>query len=155
MKNAYGGVVIDLNGQVLLREPVDNHHGVAWTFAKGKAKPGETPKETALREVLEETGVRAKILAQLPGWFGGSRTSNEYFLMVPMEDTGSFDEETLAIRWVDENQAAELISQTKKAKRRARDLEVLEAAFAVFRALLFGAAEPSVSQAQLVPAFQG
>jgi len=32
---------------------------------KGSIDPGETPEETALREVREETGVRAEILAKL------------------------------------------------------------------------------------------
>ena len=79
MKKAYGGVVINAAGQVLLREPTDHYHGYAWTFAKGKPFDGETPTETALREVFEETGVRAKILLKLPGSFDGGRTSNEYF----------------------------------------------------------------------------
>ena len=58
MKQAYGGVVIDLAGQVLLREPAKRSRRPAgWTFAKGKPAPGETPEETALREVLEETGL--------------------------------------------------------------------------------------------------
>jgi 8-oxo-dGTP pyrophosphatase MutT (NUDIX family) len=135
MKKAYGGVVIDLGGQVLLREPVDAHHRIAWTFAKGKPKGGETPEETALREVREETGVEAKILARVSGSFDGARTCNRYFLMVPLEVTGAYDEETLAVRWVTREQAAELISQTRKANRRARDLLVLEAAFNLFKSL--------------------
>jgi 8-oxo-dGTP pyrophosphatase MutT (NUDIX family) len=135
MKNAYGGVVIDLGGQVLLREPVERRGGVGWTFAKGKPEPGETPEETALREVREETGIQAKILARLPGSFDGAKKRNWYFLMVPLEDTRCYDHETLAVRWVDQERAAELISRTRKANRRARDLQVLRAAFELFRSL--------------------
>ncbi|NLS44170.1 MAG: NUDIX hydrolase [Firmicutes bacterium] len=36
-----------------------------WVLPKGKINPGETPYEAALREVLEETSVRAKILCFL------------------------------------------------------------------------------------------
>jgi 8-oxo-dGTP pyrophosphatase MutT (NUDIX family) len=145
MKKAYGGIVIDLCDQVLLRKPADCHRGVAWTFAKGIPKPGETPKETALREVLEQTGIQAKILAEIPGHFDGPRTSNRYFLMVPLEDTKTYDEETLGVRWVNQEQAAELISQTTKANRRARDLQVLETAFALFRSW-FGTEEQIISE---------
>ena len=34
-----------------------------WTFPKGKLDPGENDAEAAVREVLEETGVRAEITA--------------------------------------------------------------------------------------------
>ncbi len=152
MRKAYGGVVIDLCDRVLLRQPVDEHRGVAWTFAKGKPKAGETPQETALREVWEETGVRAKILAKIPGCFDGARTSNRYFLMLPLEVTGGYDEETLAVRWVLQEQAAELISISNRAGRRARDLQVLQAAFALFRSC-FDTGEQSTSPAVLVGAF--
>src|SRR5262245_38750774 len=78
MKKAYGGVVINAAGEVLLREPADHYKGQIWTFAKGKPEPGETPEQTALREVLEETGIRAHIIERIPGEFIGSCTSNEY-----------------------------------------------------------------------------
>jgi 8-oxo-dGTP diphosphatase len=135
MKKAYGGVVINAAGEVLLREPADHYHGYAWTFAKGKPLLGESPAETALREVFEETGVRARILLKLPGSFDGSRTSNEYFLMSAIEETGQFDSETVAVRWASKDEAAELILQTLKPKRRRRDLRVLKIAFALLESL--------------------
>ncbi len=135
MKKAYGGVVIDLAGKVLLREPTDHYKGHVWTFAKGKPEPGEAPEQTALREVLEETGVRAKILLRIPGVFDGSTTSNEYFLMSPVEDTGRFDSETIGTTWVTEAEARRMILLTIKPKRRRRDLRVLKVAFALFEAL--------------------
>lgn len=135
MKKAYGGVVINPAGQVLLREPTDHYHGYAWTFAKGKPLLGESPAETALREVFEETGVHAKILLKLPGSFDGSRTSNEYFLMSLIEETGQFDSETRSIRWASREEAAQLILQTLKPRRRRRDLRVLKTAYAFLESL--------------------
>jgi 8-oxo-dGTP pyrophosphatase MutT (NUDIX family) len=135
MKKAYGGVVMNAAGEVLLREPAHHYHGYAWTFAKGKPLLGESPAETALREVFEETGVRAKILLRLPGSFDGSRTSNEYFLMSVIEETGQFDSETAAVRWATRDEAAELILQTLKPRRRRRDLRVLKLAYALFDSL--------------------
>lgn len=56
---AYGGVLINERGEVLLREPSGHYGGHAWTFSKGHPDDGETPEVTALREVLEETrGIR-------------------------------------------------------------------------------------------------
>ena len=135
MKKAYGGVIINAAGEVLLREPAHGYHGYAWTFAKGKPLLGEGPAETALREVFEETGVRAKILLKLPGSFDGSRTSNEYFLMSVIEETGQFDSETAAVRWATKEEAAELILQTVRPRRRRRDLRVLKIAYALFESL--------------------
>ncbi|HWH70465.1 MAG TPA: NUDIX hydrolase, partial [Candidatus Sulfotelmatobacter sp.] len=105
MRKSYGGVLIDPNGKVLLREPEGHHRGHIWTFAKGRPEPGEAPEETALREVLEETGVRGRILGKIPGRYDGSTTSNEYFLMAPVEDTKQFHWETLAVKWVSQEEA--------------------------------------------------
>jgi 8-oxo-dGTP diphosphatase len=33
-----------------------------WSLPKGKVEPGETPEQAALREVEEETGLRARIV---------------------------------------------------------------------------------------------
>lgn len=132
VKKAYGGVVIDSTGRVLLREPTDHYKGHIWTFAKGKPEWGESPQRTALREVLEETGVWARIVGKVPGVFESSTTSNEYFLMSPIEDTGQFDDETQSTVWVTKEQARELILLTAKPKRRRRDLRVLRLAFRLF-----------------------
>ncbi|QMU79638.1 NUDIX hydrolase [Streptacidiphilus sp. PB12-B1b] len=37
-----------------------------WSFPKGKLKEGERSKEAALREALEETGMRVQLGARLP-----------------------------------------------------------------------------------------
>ena len=132
MKKAYGGVVIDDFGRVLLREPAWHYNDQVWTFAKGGPNHDESPEQTALREVFEETGVQAQIVTKLPGTFDGAVTSNEYFLMRPIAETGKFDWETWTVKWVTQEEAARLISLTLKAKRRERDLQVLEAAYALF-----------------------
>jgi hypothetical protein len=63
----FGGVLIDEQGRVLLREPTNHFGGYVWTFPKGGSERGETPEATALREVLEETGYEAEIVCRLPG----------------------------------------------------------------------------------------
>ena len=135
MKKAYGGVVVNPSSQVLLREPAGRYKGDVWTFAKGKPDFGETPEETAVREVLEETGYRAEIAMKIPGSFDGARTSNEYFLMFPVEDTKQFDAETQSIRWATGEEARQLIQLNQKPNRRRRDLRVLKLALALFRSV--------------------
>jgi 8-oxo-dGTP pyrophosphatase MutT (NUDIX family) len=131
LKAAYGGVVVDATGRVLLREPTNHFGGYVWTFPKGKADPGEDPETAALREVLEETGCAARILAPVPGDFTGDTSMNHYFLMaeaVPGAPLAAHDGETAQVRWVSFEAAKALISQTPNLKGKVRDLAVLEAA---------------------------
>ena len=132
MKAAFGGVIINEQAQVLLREPSGHYDGYVWTFAKGTPNQGETPEQTALREVVEETGILGRIIARIPGKFPGSTTSNEFFLMSVLEDTRRFHRETQAIQWVSQDEAKRLIRLTSNQTGRKRDLAILEAAFDVF-----------------------
>ncbi len=59
-----GGIVIRDQGdgqpEVLL---IATHEGGRWSLPKGHVEPNESPEEAALREVREETGVEAEIIA--------------------------------------------------------------------------------------------
>ncbi len=132
-RHAYGGVVFDAAGRILLREPSGHFGGYTWTFPKGRPQPGEEPAATARREVLEETGIATTIVAELPGSFAGETTENTYFLMLLDRDTGRQPAETAAIRWATEAEARRLIGQTSSTVGRARDLRVLEKACELFR----------------------
>lgn len=50
---AAGGIVINSEGKVLLVEQL----GHSWSFPKGRIESGETPLETAKREIYEESGI--------------------------------------------------------------------------------------------------
>jgi 8-oxo-dGTP diphosphatase len=127
-KTAYGGVVIDLDGRVLLRRPKNDFDGYVWTFPKGRPDLGEIPEQVALREVKEETGYSVEVVSKLPGIFKGGTTITEFFLMRPVGLPTSFDNlETSAIRWVTLNEAEALIGMTTNTIGKARDLSVLEA----------------------------
>ena len=56
-----GGVVIH-NGKILLLYKNQNGRYMGWVMPKGTVEPGETYKQTALREVMEEAGVDAEII---------------------------------------------------------------------------------------------
>jgi len=60
---AAGGVVLGEDGRVVLvhRPKYDD-----WTLPKGKLDPGESFEEAALREVEEETGLRCRLVRELP-----------------------------------------------------------------------------------------
>lgn len=133
MRRAAGGVVIRDDGFVLIREPSNHFDGYVWTFPKGGVDKGETDEQGALREVLEETGVQASIVTPIPGdWLGGT-TVNRYYLMRFVARVADTDAETQTIAFVDYATARVMISQTVNPKGKKRDLEVLDAGFAVWR----------------------
>lgn len=126
----YGGVVLNERGEVLLFEPAGHYGGYVWTFPKGTPEPGETPEQTAVREVREETGVTAEVIGRLPRAYPGTTSSTVYFLMKAKGQPGARDGEAKAVKWVALEGAAKLINRTKTAVGRRRDLEVLEDATA-------------------------
>lgn len=57
-----GGIVFNNLGQVLLTQHSTNKY---WSFPKGLIEPGQTGKQTALREVKEEGGIEAEIVGKV------------------------------------------------------------------------------------------
>jgi 8-oxo-(d)GTP phosphatase len=95
-----------------------------WTLPKGKAEPGETDEETAVREVEEETGLRASLGIELPSTrYRDSQGRDKvvrYWTMRP--ESGSFEPhgEVDAIEWTPIADAGSKLSYE-------RDAEVLRA----------------------------
>ncbi|NEW05184.1 NUDIX domain-containing protein [Paenibacillus sp. SYP-B3998] len=56
-----GGVVFRRQNGELQIQMIQDRYG-KMTLAKGKMEPGETVEETALREILEETGIHGQIV---------------------------------------------------------------------------------------------
>lgn len=85
---------------------------------KGGCKPGETLEQTALREVLEETGYKARIISKA----GEAKWSYErkgqvwdetvhYYFMEPLTLVAQeHDEEFDFVRWVKIEEAAQVLS---------------------------------------------
>ena len=110
---AYGGIVVNDEGRVLLTRPRGHFDGYVWTFPKGRPDAGERPEEAALREVKEETGYSAMIARRLLGRFEGGTSVTEFFLMAPVGLPVPFDEEeTSEILWATTAEAAKLIAMT-------------------------------------------
>lgn len=85
---------------LLIHRPAHND----WSMPKGKAEPGESGRECAAREVLEETGFQCRLGAELPSIRyddSRNRTKTVRYWAAAIE-SGSFtaNEEVDAIRWL-------------------------------------------------------
>ena len=97
-----GGVILD--GRKVLLVQVKNMKGKKiWTFPKGHIEAGETPRQAALREVLEETGYKAVIVRPMIRVV-------QWYLMKKLGRIGKHDaSEILSIRWLSLLKARELV----------------------------------------------
>lgn len=120
-----GGLII--KDKKLLLVKVKNLSGkIVWTFPKGHTEKSETIRNTALREVSEETGYNCKIIKPLGRTQYNFRYRNRFiskkvvwFLMSPLRKTGTHDQEILTTRWVK-------IGEAKKYLEYETDLKLLE-----------------------------
>jgi len=111
-----GGLVLDGN-KVLLVQVKSMKGRKIWTFPKGHIEPGETPRQAALREVLEETGYRASIVRPLLKVRYAFTLKGKYvkkvvqwYLMKKLGRIGRHDpSEILAINWVSVTKAKEMV----------------------------------------------
>lgn len=86
-----------------------------WSLPKGKDEPGESPAETALREVWEETGVRGRIIAPLDEVAytladGRDKVVRYFAMTVDSARPFSPNDEVDAIRWLPAGEAARLLT---------------------------------------------
>jgi 8-oxo-dGTP diphosphatase len=96
-----------------------------WSLPKGKLDAGETFEQAALREVVEETGLSARLVRELPAVHYDVRGRPKvvrYWLMRVVSDPGfTPNDEVDELRWLSAADAAALLTYD-------RDKEVLEAA---------------------------
>ena len=85
-----------------------------WTFPKGKAEPGESDEDCALREVEEETGLRCDLDRELPSTSyadsHGRQKRVRYWLMRPVGGSLVFEHEVDDAVWVAPVEARALLS---------------------------------------------
>ena len=115
---AAGGVVVRDDGRVLVvhRPKYDD-----WTFPKGKADPGESDEDCALREVREETGLVCALEDELPQTrYVDSRGRPKRVRWWRMRSVGgaAFErtDEVDELRWLDRGDVATLLSYERDLK---------------------------------------
>jgi 8-oxo-dGTP diphosphatase len=118
---AAGGVVMRGNEVLLVHRPRYDD----WTLPKGKLDPGESFEDAAVREVEEETGLRCRLVRELPSTeyeVGGRPKTVRYWLMEP-EGEAPFvpNDETDDLRWLPPDEARALLTYD-------RDRDVVAAA---------------------------
>jgi 8-oxo-dGTP pyrophosphatase MutT (NUDIX family) len=111
-----------------------------WQLPKGLVGAGEAPDEAALREVQEETGLHAEIVAPLETieyWYfgrGGSRRVRfhkfvYFFLMRYLSgDTADHDQEVTEARWVPIDEAPAMLTFKSERKLIEQALALLSQA---------------------------
>jgi 8-oxo-dGTP diphosphatase len=108
---AAGGVVVDEDGRVAV---VHRPNYDDWTLPKGKLDAGETFEQAALREVWEETGLRARLGEELPEVRYSVRDRQKlvrYWRMSVDSDPGfAANDEVDELRWLSPADAVELLT---------------------------------------------
>jgi 8-oxo-dGTP pyrophosphatase MutT (NUDIX family) len=132
-----GGIVIrpaEHGREVLLGRRRRDRDRVAWSLPKGTPADGETPAQTALREVREETGIEVRIIGDIGDIHyrfvrDGRRIDKtvRYFLMEATGgDLADHDHEFEEVRWFALGEAEALMTFPTERRILARALPVAE-----------------------------
>ena len=117
---AAGGVVVRPDGSggwqvaVVHRPRYDD-----WSLPKGKCEPDETDEAAAHRELLEETGLQARLVAELEPVRYTDRLGRakvvRYWLMEPVGGEFVPNDEVDDLRWVAPDEAVGLLTYPRDA----------------------------------------
>ena len=106
-----GGLVLDRSGPILKAVIIARHDRrgrLIWSLPKGHLENDESPEQAALREVTEETGIVASILAPLgviDFWFLTEdkrihKTVHHFLMEAVGGELSDADIEVTAVEWV-------------------------------------------------------
>lgn len=115
MISAAGGLVFKITSKGRLKVLLAHRPAYDdWGFPKGKADEGESSEDTALREVLEETGYRCRIVAPLGTTryrVTGGVKEVTWFAMRPLPDSPGFEPnvEIDEIKWLGRKKARDVL----------------------------------------------
>lgn len=112
---AAGGIVLKKTPKGNLRVLVAHRPRYDdWSLPKGKVDPGETLEQTAVREILEETGYHCRIVAPLETTryrVGRGIKEVSWYAMRPLPDSPGFkkNSEVDEVRWLSRAAAKKLV----------------------------------------------
>lgn len=122
-----GGLVFDDHGRVAIIARHSRSGHLEWCLPKGHIEKGETPQQTAVREVHEETGILGEVvdsIATIDYWFTG--TSQRVHKLVhhfalrqiggELTVEGDPDHEAEDAIWVDFNDLDDVLSYPNERK---------------------------------------
>lgn len=104
-----GGLVVDAeNSRAALIGRIDRKGRLLWSLPKGHIEDGETSEQAAVREVAEETGIAAAIVAALGSidyWFVAEdrrvhKTVHHFLLRAHGGELSDADVEVAEVAWV-------------------------------------------------------
>jgi 8-oxo-dGTP diphosphatase len=118
---AAGGVIVRDGLVVVVHRPEYDD----WSFPKGKADPGETDEDCALREIEEETGLRCDLAEELATTRHHDRKGRpkrvRWWLMRPLAGAFEPSDEVDQLRWLTPTEARAVLTY-------AGDVELLDEA---------------------------
>ncbi len=129
-ENAYGVVVVLLGDEnkflILRHKEID--YGVNWSFPKGHCEEGETPLQTAMRELQEETQIEDIEILDTPlireEYFikNGVLKTNQYFIGIAKNKTVVIQKEEIdEYKWVTYNEAVETFMFSQETRKDVLD----------------------------------
>lgn len=130
-ERSYGMVLLsswNLEEVLLIRHVKGGH----WSFPKGHANAGESPRETATREVFEETGLMPELdegfSAQTEYWIDSSthKVVKYYLAYVRKQRFTLQEDEVSEAKWLHVNSAMELLTYEQDKELLREVLEYLD-----------------------------
>jgi 8-oxo-dGTP pyrophosphatase MutT (NUDIX family) len=130
-----GGVVIsDDRTRVVLIGRLDRRGRLLWSLPKGHIEDGETPEQTAVREVREETGIVGEIiqpLGTIDYWFVADRrrihkTVHHFVMTERGGELSDDDVEVTEVDWVPIDELEERLAYADERRLVLRALELLD-----------------------------
>jgi ADP-ribose pyrophosphatase YjhB (NUDIX family) len=133
IETSAGGVVLDAElANVALIGRLDRRGRLLWSLPKGHIEEGETPEQTAIREVAEETGISSEIvqpLGTIDYWFVANnrrihKTVHHFLMKASHGELSDADDEVTEVAWValDELDSRLAYADERRLVRKARQL---------------------------------